>query len=95
MRLIDRLPRGGKQLLMVAWDASSAVVCLWAAFALRLGTVELPAAVSVWEVMAAGIIVPPIFWAFGLYREISATSGRGTRGCCCRRVSQCLRFCCS
>ena len=35
MRLIDRLPRGGKQLLMVAWDASSAVVCLWAAFALR------------------------------------------------------------
>jgi FlaA1/EpsC-like NDP-sugar epimerase len=75
MRLIDRLPRGGKQLLMVAWDAGSAVVCLWAAFALRLGTVELPAAVSVWEVMAAGIIVPPIFWAFGLYREITRYIG--------------------
>ncbi|MEY4942484.1 MAG: hypothetical protein RL254_665 [Planctomycetota bacterium] len=60
---------------MVAWDAGSAVVCLWAAFALRLGTVELPVAVSVWEVLAAGIIVPPIFWAFGLYREITRYIG--------------------
>ena len=75
MRLVDHLPRRGKQLLMVAWDAGSAVVCLWAAFALRLGTVELPVAVSVWEVMAAGIIVPPIFWAFGLYREITRYIG--------------------
>jgi len=60
---------------MVAWDAGSAVLCLWAAFALRLGTVELPVAVSVWEVLAAGIIVPPIFWAFGLYREITRYIG--------------------
>jgi FlaA1/EpsC-like NDP-sugar epimerase len=75
MRLVDHLPRRGKQLLMVAWDAGSAVVCLWAAFALRLGTVELPVAVSVWEVLAAGIIVPPIFWAFGLYREITRYIG--------------------
>ena len=75
MRLADRLPRWGKQALMVAWDASSAVVCLWAAFALRLGTAELPTTVSLWEVMAAGIIVPPIFWAFGLYREITRYIG--------------------
>ena len=75
MRLADRLPRWGKQALMVAWDVSSAVVCLWAAFALRLGTAELPTTISLWEVMAAGIIVPPIFWAFGLYREITRYIG--------------------
>ncbi len=61
--------------MMVAWDALSAVVCLWSAFALRLGTLQLPPAVSIWEVLAAGVIVPPIFWAFGLYREITRYIG--------------------
>ena len=75
MRFADRLPRRGKQALLVAWDAGSAVVCLWTAFALRLGTVDLPISVSVWEVLAAGVIVPPTFWAFGLYREITRYIG--------------------
>ena len=71
----DGLSRRGKQLLMAFWDAACAVATLWAGFGLRLGTTELPSAVRPWYLLAPALVVPPVFWAFGLYREITRYIG--------------------
>ena len=74
-RIVDVMPRRGKQLLMVAWDASVAPICLWLALGLRLGTLEPPPAVSWLHFAGMALVVPPVFWAFGLYREITRYIG--------------------
>jgi FlaA1/EpsC-like NDP-sugar epimerase len=71
----ERLSRRGKQWLMVGWDAASASVALWAGFMLRLGDAALPPAGRWWYLLVPALVVPPIFWAFGLYREITRYIG--------------------
>jgi len=69
------MPRRRKQWLMAGWDASMAAACLWIAIALRLGTLELPPAFAWWYLLLPAAMVPPIFWACGLYREITRYIG--------------------
>jgi len=71
----ERLSRRGKQWLMVGWDAASASVALWAGFMLRLGDAALPPAGRWWYLLVPALVVPPVFWAFGLYREITRYIG--------------------
>ena len=71
----ERLTRRGKQWLMVGWDAASAAVALWAGFVLRLGDPALPPAARWWYLLVPALVVPPIFWGFGLYREITRYIG--------------------
>ena len=75
LHVADVLPRRGKQLLMAAWDAMAAFACLWMAFTLRLGTLELPPQARWYHLVFAAAVVPPLFWAFGLYREITRYLG--------------------
>ena len=72
---MDGLSRRGKQWLMVAWDAGVAVLCLWLAVVLRLGALEIPKPLPWWYLVLPAAIVPPIFWVFGLYREITRYIG--------------------
>ena len=72
---IDGMSRRRKQALMVAWDMLAAVGCLWAAVALRLGVVEFPGPMPWWFAAMPAAIVPPLFGAFGLYREITRYIG--------------------
>jgi FlaA1/EpsC-like NDP-sugar epimerase len=71
----DRLSRRSKQWLMVGWDAVSALLALWAGFALRLGEAALPPDARWWYLLLPSMLVPPIFWSFGLYREITRYIG--------------------
>jgi FlaA1/EpsC-like NDP-sugar epimerase len=73
--VVDGLSRRGKQWLMVAWDAGVAVLCLWLAVVLRLGALEIPKPLPWWYLVLPAAIVPPIFWVFGLYREITRYIG--------------------
>ena len=60
---------------MVGWDAVSSSVALWAGFVLRLGEAVLPPEARWWYLLVPALVVPPIFWAFGLYREITRYIG--------------------
>jgi FlaA1/EpsC-like NDP-sugar epimerase len=71
----DRLSRRSKQWLMVGWDAVSALLALWAGFALRLGEAALPPDARWWYLLLPSMLVPPIFWSLGLYREITRYIG--------------------
>ena len=75
LHVADVLPRRGKQLLMAAWDALAAVACLWLGFSLRLGMAELPPQARWYHLVFVAALVPPVFWAFGLYREITRYLG--------------------
>jgi FlaA1/EpsC-like NDP-sugar epimerase len=75
MRVAERMPRRGKQVLMALWDVGVAPWCLWGALALRLGEPGLPTGVSWWHLAAVALVVPPVFWVFGLYREITRYVG--------------------
>jgi FlaA1/EpsC-like NDP-sugar epimerase len=61
--------------MMVGWDAACAAVALWAGFVLRLGDLSLPSAVHWWYLLVPAIVVPPVFWFCGLYREITRYIG--------------------
>ncbi len=60
---------------MGAWDALAAWGCIWAAFSLRLGTMDPSDHVPGTWLFVPALLVPPIFWAFGLYREITRYIG--------------------
>ena len=60
---------------MVGWDAVSSSAALWAGFVLRLGEAALPPEAHWWYLLVPALVVPPIFWAFGLYREITRYIG--------------------
>jgi FlaA1/EpsC-like NDP-sugar epimerase len=75
LRLVDGLSRRGKQALMALWDLVSGIACIWAAFSLRLGTIDPSDHVPWIDLMIPALLVPPIFWAMGLYREITRYIG--------------------
>ena len=60
---------------MAAWDLSVAPACVWGALALRLGEPGPPSGLTWWHLVAASVLVPPVFWVFGLYREITRYVG--------------------
>lgn len=72
---VDGMPRSKKRLVMVAFDAVAAAASLWVAIALRLGTLGLPPAMPWWYLAVPVAAVPLIFWACGLYREITRYIG--------------------
>ena len=72
---VDALPRCWKRVLMAACDAAAGSMSVWLAYFLRLGTPELPAPLEWRHVLAAGLLVPPVFWSFGIYREITRYIG--------------------
>jgi FlaA1/EpsC-like NDP-sugar epimerase len=69
------MSRRQKQALMVAWDMLTAVACLWGAVALRLGDPSFPGQLPWWFLVLPAATVPPVFWGFGLYREITRYIG--------------------
>jgi FlaA1/EpsC-like NDP-sugar epimerase len=75
LKSIDGLSRRGKQALMALWDLLAGMASIWAAFALRLGTIDPSEHVSSAAVVVPALLVPPIFWAMGLYREITRYIG--------------------
>lgn len=60
---------------MVAWDAAAAILSLWGAVLLRLGTLEWPVSCPLWFLLLPFFCVPLLFWRFGLYREITRYIG--------------------
>jgi FlaA1/EpsC-like NDP-sugar epimerase len=72
---LDALSRRGKQRVMFAWDAFAAALSLYSAVALRLGSFEPPPAMRWWYFLVPAAIVPPVFWLFGLYREVTRYIG--------------------
>jgi len=72
---LDSLPRLGKRVLMAAWDVLVGICAIWLAYLLRLGTPELPMPLEWWHLPVAGLMVPLVFWRFGIYREITRYIG--------------------
>jgi len=72
---VDGLTRRGKQWLMASWDAGVGVACVWVAVSLRLGTPVGTERLPWWYLLLPAAVVPPTFWAFGLYREITRYIG--------------------
>ncbi|MFM8732886.1 MAG: nucleoside-diphosphate sugar epimerase/dehydratase, partial [Phycisphaerales bacterium] len=75
LQSVDGLPRRGKQALMALWDLASGMACMWAAFSLRLGTIDTSDHVPWVDLLVPALLVPPIFWGMGLYREITRYIG--------------------
>jgi FlaA1/EpsC-like NDP-sugar epimerase len=74
-RAINTLPRSGKKLLMAAWDAAVAPLCLLGAVSLRWESVDPSVVLHLWPMVFVALATPPIFWFFGLYREITRYIG--------------------
>ena len=75
LQSVDGLSRRGKQALMALWDMASGMACMWAAFSLRLGTIDPSDHVPWVDLLVPALLVPPIFWGMGLYREITRYIG--------------------
>lgn len=67
--LID-LSRFQKQFLMLFFDFAAVIIILLISFSIRYGYFFVPVGDLVWIILGAPIISIPIFWRFGLYREI-------------------------
>ncbi len=74
-KAINTLPRRGKQLLMAAWDAAVAPLCLSGALALRHGTLDPLMIFPPRQLLFVAVVTPPLFWLVGLYREITRYIG--------------------
>jgi len=75
LQSVDGLSRRGKQALLALWDLLAGFACIWAAFSLRLGTLDPSDHVPWTDLVVPALLVPPIFWALGLYREITRYIG--------------------
>jgi FlaA1/EpsC-like NDP-sugar epimerase len=75
LQSVDGLSRRGKQALMALWDLCAGFACIWAAFSLRLGTIDPSQHVQWTDLVVPALLVPPTFWAMGLYREITRYIG--------------------
>ena len=67
-----KLPRRYKQVLMILFDIFSIIGSLFVAFSLRLGVFYYPAQNEILLIMmfASPLLALPIFYQFGLYREV-------------------------
>ncbi len=60
---------------MAGWDTVAAPVCLLLAVAVRLGTATPWETCVPLDYLILALIAPPMFWSFGLYREITRYIG--------------------
>ena len=67
---LTALPRWAKRLLMLLTDAAMLPLALWAAYALRLGSVSPDLGQGVWLLPAAPLFAIPVLIRLGLYRAI-------------------------
>src|SRR3954462_742312 len=68
--VINRLPRRGKSLVLVAFDAVALVVVLWLRYQLRLGGEFEPSPREWLLLLTAPIVALPVFLRMGLYRAV-------------------------
>ncbi|MBI4985090.1 MAG: polysaccharide biosynthesis protein [Rhodocyclales bacterium] len=64
------LPRRSKQTILLVGDVASLALALWAAFAFRLETIDVPVGRLFPYLLAAPLIALPIFSLLGLYRSV-------------------------
>jgi FlaA1/EpsC-like NDP-sugar epimerase len=69
-------PRYAKQLTVVTLDVVLALLSTWAAFALRLDSLHVPAGTQWWMYGLAPVLSVPVFIKFGLYRAIFRYTGQ-------------------
>jgi hypothetical protein len=67
---LNGLPRRGKSLVLVAFDAVALLVVLWASYQLRLGGTFAPNQPQLLLMLLAPLIALPVFLRFGLYRAV-------------------------
>ena len=68
--LLNELSRRKKQAIAVLADLVMLPVCLWAAFAIRLGELN-PEVTAFWSVFVVCLCVAvPVFGSLGLYRQV-------------------------
>jgi len=72
---LNRLSRRTKQVAIASADAVALAGAAWLAFAIRYGTFDPPIGDAWWLPMAAVLIGLPVFWASGLYREVTRYVG--------------------
>jgi len=72
IQALIKLPRKSKKTLMVLFDSSIVIVCIFAAFSLRLDRLYYPFEnyYVTLIIFSAPIIALPIFFRFGFYREV-------------------------
>ena len=70
-----RCPRWQKTLVVLTFDAASAIVAIWLAFSLRLGYWQLFTLPVLQTGAATLVLFPAIFLSFGVYRNIFRFSG--------------------
>lgn len=69
------LSRSNKRIVMGATDVFLVPLCLWLAFALRIGEWFVPNSNQVWLFVIAPIIAIPVFIKLGMYRAIVRYTG--------------------
>lgn len=67
---LNGLPRRGKSLVLVAFDAVALLVVLWASYQLRLGGTFAPNQPQLLLMLLAPLIALPVFLRFGLYHAV-------------------------
>ena len=72
LQALINLSRRNKQTLMVLFDACAVIASIFLAFSLRLGYFYYPTGNNhlLLIMIASPILALPIFYAFGLYREV-------------------------
>ncbi len=63
---------------MACWDSMASPLCVWVAIVLRNGSLELPESIRWWHFAVPALVAPLVFWACGLYREITRYAGVGS-----------------
>ncbi len=67
---INKLPRRSKQVILVAFDATSLALVLWLSYSLRLGPGFRSEGVHHLLMASAPTVAIPVFLRFGLYRAV-------------------------
>ncbi len=65
-----RIPRSGKQTILIAFDFIALSFAVWAAYSLRYGVFFVPDDIQYLIMIAAPICAIPVFIRFGLYRSV-------------------------
>lgn len=68
--VINGLPRGWKQVILIAFDATALASVLWLSYSLRLGPAFRSEGIHHILMASAPIVAIPVFVRFGLYRAV-------------------------